>query len=318
MQVAIVGAGIAGLSCASRLADRGLKTALFDKGNRPGGRLSTLVIDDMEWDFGAQFIENPQEPFSAALNDWIGAGLVAPWHGGPEHSFVPVPHMQSLVAALCNGHDVTFGAAVQQIERRPGGWFVRGADFASGPYDAVVIATPAEQAAPLLSLHDLVLAREAAAVRSAPCWTAMVGFGEPLPNVPVTIGDRDGVIWAARNTSKPRRGSAECWVLEAGPEWSRQNLEEAREDVATQLLALFAAEAGISLPEPTFLKAHRWRFARPHGTAGRTLWNERLHLGACGDWCIDATIAGAWQSGTALGERIAAELAPKQAAKDVA
>ncbi len=40
-EVAIVGAGIAGLSCATALAAAGRRVVLFDKGRRPGGRLAT-------------------------------------------------------------------------------------------------------------------------------------------------------------------------------------------------------------------------------------------------------------------------------------
>ena len=39
MRVAIVGAGIAGLACAERLADYQIDAVLFDKGKRPGAYL---------------------------------------------------------------------------------------------------------------------------------------------------------------------------------------------------------------------------------------------------------------------------------------
>ena len=40
MQVAIIGAGMAGLTCASRLAEAGHDVAVFDKGRGPGGRMA--------------------------------------------------------------------------------------------------------------------------------------------------------------------------------------------------------------------------------------------------------------------------------------
>ena len=43
--IAIVGAGIAGLSCADRLRAAGWAVTLFDKGRAPGGRLSTRRLD---------------------------------------------------------------------------------------------------------------------------------------------------------------------------------------------------------------------------------------------------------------------------------
>lgn len=308
MTIGIVGAGIAGLSCAASLAEAGISVTLLDKGRVPGGRLSTLSIEEGEWDYGAQYIDAATGRFSDQLARWMAGGTVARWDAGPVGGVVPAPQMRSLVETLCAGRDVRFSHRVDRAYRQEGGWMLAGPDFESGPFAAVILATPAEQAAPLLSLHDLVMAREAAAVRSAPCWSVMASFPEPLTGVPSVIADCGELEWAARNNSKPGRSAGECWVLQASAEWSRQNLDAAREDVANALLGMFATEVGTTLPAPTFLKAHRWRFARPHGTTGRVLWNADLQLGACGDWCVDPTIAGAWEAGTMLGEVVAADL----------
>ena len=45
MRIAIIGAGMAGLSCADALRDEGHEIALFDKGRGPGGRMSTRRVD---------------------------------------------------------------------------------------------------------------------------------------------------------------------------------------------------------------------------------------------------------------------------------
>ncbi|MBJ7444199.1 MAG: NAD(P)-binding protein, partial [Sphingobium sp.] len=39
MTLAIIGAGMAGLACADRLAEDGVAVRLFDKGRGPGGRM---------------------------------------------------------------------------------------------------------------------------------------------------------------------------------------------------------------------------------------------------------------------------------------
>ena len=87
--------------------------------------------------------------------------------------------------------------------------------------------------------------------------------------------------------------------------WSQQNLEMPAPQVAHELLAALAGIAGQDLPEPKFLKAHRWRFALPMGQRGKPLWNPALRLGACGDWCVGPRIEGAWRSGVELADQIA-------------
>jgi phytoene dehydrogenase-like protein len=43
---AIVGAGMAGLACAAPLRAAGAPVSVFDKGCRPGGRMSNRGVDD--------------------------------------------------------------------------------------------------------------------------------------------------------------------------------------------------------------------------------------------------------------------------------
>jgi predicted NAD/FAD-dependent oxidoreductase len=308
MKVGIVGAGIAGLACAARLEQAGIGAVLFDKGHGPGGRLSTLTIGDMEWDFGAPYLRAGDGSFAAQVEDWRQAGLIAAWPGGPTGALVGTPGMAALVAAQCANRDVRLGSLVQRLSRDQAGWYVRGPELSEGPFAAIAIATPSEQAAPLLSLHDLGLAREAASSRSGPCWTAMAAFPSRLAGLPDFLQNRGPIAWAARNNSKPGRAGRECWVIQADADWSRHHLESGHEDVATRLLGLLAVEARQPLPSPTFLKAHRWRFALSFGESGKVLWNSALLLGACGDWCMASHVEGAWRSGVDLGGRIASRL----------
>jgi renalase len=141
----------------------------------------------------------------------------------------------------------------------------------------------------------------------------MAAFAEPLAGIPDFVRERGAIFWAARNNSKPGRGTEECWVIQASADWSQANLEREREEIARDLFAQFAAELSTSLPEPRFLKAHRWRFALSYGQHGATLWNRNLRLGACGDWCVSGHVEGAWRSGASLAEQVVAELAGERA-----
>ena len=308
MKVGIIGAGIAGLACAERLAGQGIAVALFDKGRRPGGRLSTLHLPDRSWDYGAQYFTVRDPRFARAVAPLQSAGRIAPWLAGPAGALVGVPGMASLVEALGAPHRIAFATRIDAIQREDDGWWAEGEGTGFGPFDALVVALPAEQAAPLLAIHDLALAREAVATRSLPCWAVMAGFDRRLEGLPDYLRNRGAIAWAARNASKPGRPPAECWVIQATHPWSQRHLEAEPAVVAQRLLDELRA-LGPAVPDPAFLKAHRWRFALATGSHDAPLWNPAIGLGACGDWRAGPRIEDAWLSGTALADRMIATLA---------
>lgn len=308
MRIAIIGAGMAGLSCAARLGGAGADVALFDKGRRPGGRMSTLILDDMAWDYGATHFVPASPAFMEQTRGWQAAGVLAPWVAGPRGAMVGVPHMASLVQHLGAGQTIRFDAAVHRIERARDGWQLKGNGFGEGPFDAVVLAIPPEQALPLLSVHDFALARAIVPAVSRACWTVMIGFAERVSLAHSCYDDLGPIDRAVRNNSKPGRSGAECWVIQACPDWSLRHLEWAREEIAVALLFEFKRQLNQALPDPVFLKAHRWRFAAAACLADLCLWQPALRLGLCGDWWAAPGIEGAWHSGRAMADAILASL----------
>lgn len=305
MRVVIVGAGIAGLACADRLARAGHAVALFDKGRGPGGRMSTRRAEAggraLSFDHGAQYFTARDPAFVSAVGGWEAAGVAARWPAAGPDAWVGTPGMNAPVRALAAAHAVTWGTRIDRLERDGAGWRTGGE-----PFDAAVVAVPAEQAAPLLLPHHPAFAARATAARSQPCWTAMAAFDRPLPAAINVFRDRGAIGWAACNSAKPGRGGPEAWVVQASPAWSFEHLEDGAEAVAPALLALLADELGAPLPAPVHLSAHRWRFARSGGAGGpELLWDPALRLGACGDWLLAPRVEAAWLSGRRLGERMA-------------
>ena len=55
--VVIIGAGLAGLSCARALQDNDIEFTLLEKSDRPGGRIKTDRVDDYQLDHGFQVLQ---------------------------------------------------------------------------------------------------------------------------------------------------------------------------------------------------------------------------------------------------------------------
>ncbi len=315
MRVAIVGAGMAGLSCADRLKRAGHSVSLFDKGRGPGGRMATrrmqTPLGEARVDHGAQYFTVRDPAFMAQVARWSASGVAAPWPAAGTGAWVGVPGMNAVVRDLADHHDVTFGWHVRGLVRRDGSWHLTGeaADgerVQSGPFDTVVISLPPEQTAAIVALHDLSLAATALAARSQPCWTGMFVFDARLPTERDTVRDAGSINWAARDSAKPGRNGPETWVVQANPNWSSAHLEETADMVAGQLLCALSGALSIKMPVPVTAVAHRWRYAMSTGSNLGALWSGQSRIGICGDWLLGPRVENAWLSGKTLASQIMA------------
>ena len=317
MRVAIVGAGMAGLSCADRLKRAGHSVSLFDKGRGPGGRMSTrrlqTPLGETQVDHGAQYFTVRDPAFMAQVARWSASGVAAPWPAAGTGAWVGVPGMNAVVRDMADHHDVTFGWHVRGLVRRDGFWHLAGetADgerVQSGPFDTVVVSLPPEQTAAIVALHDLSLASTALSARSQPCWTGMFVFDSRLATDRDAVRDVGSINWAARNSAKPGRKGPEAWVVQANPHWSSAHIEETPEMVAAQLLSALSGALSIKMPEPVSASAHRWRYAMSTGSNLGALWSEQSRIGICGDWLLGPRVENAWISGKTLASRIMASV----------
>ena len=308
MRIAIVGAGMAGLSCGQRLSRLGHEVRLFDKGRGPGGRMATRRMEDggttLHFDHGAQYFTARDPRFVEQVAHWEASGVAARWAAAGDDAWVGTPAMNAPLKAMAGELGVQFGTRIEQLVRDGEGWQIDGEGAPDARFDAVLVAVPAEQAGPLLQPHAPAMATLADQTASDPCWTLMAGFEAPLALVQDTLRQRGPIGWAARNNAKPGRANEECWVIQASPEWSRAHLEDYAETVAAALLAELAEANGGPLPRQLGATAHRWRFARS-GTAGEeALWDAEQRIGVCGDWLIGPRVEAAYMSGLLLAEAV--------------
>ena len=316
MRIAIIGAGMAGLSCADGLKAIGHDVILLDKARGPGGRMSTRRMDtplgEVSFDHGAQYFTARSPAFCGQVESWAARGIVRRWTLPAPDAWIGAPGMNAMVKAMADHHDVRWNVHVNRIERRAGGWLLDAGETLFDDIDAAILAIPAEQALPFLSLHNFSMAREALLARSLPCWTAMFTLIEPLAGGPDMIREAEDIAWAARNNAKPGRRGPEGWVVQARPEWSAEHIDRSADEITRLLWAKLCAALKADLPGPIAASAHRWRYAMSAGLGLGSMWNAAIGLGACGDWLLGPRIECAWVSGQDLARRIVEEL-PGQA-----
>jgi renalase len=319
MTIAIIGAGIAGLSAARALADRGHDVVVHERSTAAGGRAGTRHIRGIEmprglagaalaFDHGAQYFTVRDHRFSEIAAEWERDRAIAKWTGrivsfdgeGWEDvdeatpRYVGVPGMSAVSAALAHGIEIRYGRRIESV------------DAVLAEADHVIVATPAPQAA-LLVARLPELAARVSQVPMLPSWTVAAAFEERVAaRFDAAFVNGSPLGWIARNTSKPKRDwKVDVWVLQATTSWSAAHIDDRSDDVGAFLMEAFEDLITAGLPRAFYATVHRWRHAAaepPLAIGAIHAPNARVTL--CGDWCLGSRIEDAFLSGLSAADQI--------------
>jgi renalase len=320
--IAILGAGIAGLSCAARLLAGGHAVEILERSRAPGGRASTRRGEDWQCDHGAQYFTARDADFRAAVEQWSAAGIVAPWQArfvsfdgsglqpvtGDEPRFVGTPRMSALARHLGDGLPIRYDTRVTALGRDGEDWIfdTEREGVLDQSYSGVILAVPSQQAQALLVEAAPAFATVAHDTPMRGTWALIARFTEDRDlGFDAAFVNAGPLSWVARDSSKPGRPVGNTWILHApaaddiGDE-SDQELSEIAEAMIEEFMRLGA-------PRPAAHTLHRWRFAGTHNTCSiGSLWDPVERLGMAGDWMSGGRVEGAWLSGRQAADAVIA------------
>ena len=300
LKIAIIGAGMAGISAANALKARGCAVTLFEKSRGFGGRCATKRWEGHTVDHGAQYFTIRDERFRATVQAASGDALrklqapVLDEAGGELPDSGRWFHRDGnsrLVRDLARGLDVKTETTIERAEnllRRAGGEF-----------DHVVSTAPFPQTARLFEMD--------AAFDYVPCLTVLLAYrGEWLGRTRecYAISDLLGPLaWSACENHKPGRVAAGHTVLVAqlSEAFSQEHLERTPDQFAAMVRPL--VEERWKLPAGSFAAAlgHRWRYARVACAMHPLKFATGLHF--TGDALTSSRLEDAWLAGEAIMER---------------
>jgi len=319
--VAIIGAGLAGLTCGTALQGMVDRLCIFEKSIFPGGRISRFRAGEFEFNHGAQFFTVNHPLFWNIVSAWQSEGIVRPWEGWivelqkgqiinsdmSTQRFVGVPGMQTIVENLARHCDLRTSTNIAELEYQDsGGWrlFNERGDY-QGLFDIVIIATAANQVGDL-SRSVPAISKLADRVDMTVCWSGMLAFERSL-NLPYDAAFvlDSPLSWISRYQYSEGEHDADCWILHATPEWSMQYVASFRGRVMHALLDAFWEATDLRARKPLSTSVHCWKHALPINPIGEdSLFDEATALGACGDWCTAPRIEGAVLSGFSMADRV--------------
>jgi predicted NAD/FAD-dependent oxidoreductase len=212
--------------------------------------------------------------------------------------------MRSLVTDLAEGLDVVLEHTVEAV--RVAGHGRPRVD--GGQVDAVVLAMPDPQAqrlldprAPGVPALDVDMWQPVLAVA--------LGFGQrswPADLHGAFVHDSAVLDWLADDGDR-RGDGAPVLVAHTTADFASQHLADPGRAVPA-VVAAVQRMLGLAA-EPGWTHVHRWTYARPANPRAQAFTLSGA-LGVCGDgWSAPSRVESAWRSGTALGRRLAAQLA---------
>ena len=301
--VIIIGAGIAGLSAARYLHDRGQSVLVLDKGRRIGGRCATKRIDGFTFNHGAQFFTTKEADFTTLAQEAEKEGALTKWSFGHDRPcYIGAPTMRDLPQWLASGFAIEQSVKITSISQDEGLYHLL--DETGNLYHAhrLILTPPAPQTATLLEELSPLLANTANEALYDPCWTVMVGLHNPCEVVNLPLRDRPPIGWASaedtRLPSDPSSVIKPAVTIQADPDTSRHYLNDKAEDMCRLLISAFE-EATDQKLDIALQTAHRWLYARVARAADETsaFCDHNHHLAIAGDWFGKARLETAFHSG---------------------
>lgn len=321
MRVAVIGAGIAGICIAKELS-KIAEVVVFEKSRGYGGRMSTRTIGGYEFDHGAQYVTAKTKKFKDFLKRLIKDEVLDVWNPklvtilkdnknlctdikDDNEFYVPLTKMSSLCRYLASGLDVRMQIKIEKIKKNNLKWELYTANEKIGKFDWVISAIPSHQIVEIMPesfTHNETIRN----IKIQGCYALMLGFKNDL-NLEWDAAKISGynIGWIALNSSKPKRPLGHTIVAHSTNSWAEHNIDKPLDDVKRHLLSEFFQISGINPNLAEVSDLHLWRYANAlEKNSANAFIDFGNNLAACGDWCIEGRVEGAFTSACYLSDKI--------------
>lgn len=344
VDVAIIGAGLAGLVCAQQLKQAGYRVVIVEKSRGLGGRLATRRLYQTCADHGVRSLNVQGTLTQHLIQALLTLEVIHPWRDGIlaaeaifsqedalqlQTHYVAQSGLTAVAKFLADGLEIWRGQRVQALEAlaADGCWRLTLEANGTDPVTplaarAIVMAIPAPQALmllqPLSQELPTDLLQQVQSVHFDPCITAIATY---LPEKQAaleelawsfkTFTDAAALAWISiENTKRP--AEMPVVVAQSTAEFAERYLEETDLQPVGQRLLNAAAKLASWFNSPAELQVHRWRYAFVQQPLSKRCLATALPLPlvSCGDWCGGRQIESAMESGLAAARQIAQLLAP--------
>ena len=319
--IVVIGAGIAGLTCAQQLHAAGYSTVVVDKSRGVGGRAATRRVNGLRADHGLRYLEANGEMSQQLVEALCRSQILQLWYTCESTPrYVAPDGMNASAKFLATGLELKLNHRIASII--PGSdrtWHLTTENNTQSPETltakAVVLAIPAPQALILLENIAAIPPTFIDRLRQVefdPCLTVIAGYPNSTPlnfTWKDTFSPPDSDLsWIGLDSSKRINSQTPLFVLHSSAQFARTNLEAPDLNSIGQHLLSRAADQ-LNLPylnAPDWFQVHRWRYAFPSHPLSEIYLDSKQPqpLICCGDWCGGNLVESALISGIATASQI--------------
>lgn len=317
-EIAIVGAGMSGLTCAQMLHQAGYKVVVLDKSRGLGGRMATRRLHGTHADHGVCYLKPKSDEFQNLLDQLVDRQVSRVWTDrihewvdgqirAPESQaacYVSPTGISAIAKFLSAGLTLKLNHRVTEIKP---GWQLHCESGETISAQVVVIAIPAPQAAQLYEWDKLNQ------VEYSPCISAIAVYPaerqsevEQLPWKALICADPE-LGWIGLDSTKQIHPVRPAVVVQSNAAFATRYLEDLDLQKVGERLLERASEVGLPwLTSPEVLQVHRWRYAFPIQPLPEPFLvaDTEQPLMFTGDWCGGNRVENAFQAGMATAREL--------------
>ncbi|PWK28578.1 hypothetical protein LV89_00782 [Arcicella aurantiaca] len=308
MKTVIIGAGIAGLSAAKVLVEKGHDVTILDKGRGIGGRMSTRTIENAKADHGAQYFSVKSAEFQALISELQTEEITKEWHLTQRQNvrYIGAKGMNTIPKKMATDLTIHLNEKVVLIAKNE----IRTESGNTYCFDNLIITIPIPQVIDLFMASEISFSEKDKSVINSveydPCIAVMAVLKQAteIPSGGIIL-ENQPVALIADNFQK---GITEIptVTIHASAEFSKKHLEDNLQEVAEMMLS--SVNQWIISENIVSVQVHRWRYSlacKRYEQPFYQIENKNIYLG--GDGFGIGNVEGAFLSGYRLAMSILVE-----------